>query len=108
MVERDGEIGNTIAKIEELQNKINQLDMQTFYSKYVNKRKRPDGDVGDRGTNGHGRAWHGGATDCEELGAELGAHGYEVEPQEIKDENGYVIIEPFFKVCQPLSTYAPR
>jgi len=103
MVERDGEIGNTIAKIEYLQREINKLDMQTFYSKDVNKRKRPD-DVGDRGTGGNGRARRGGGTDC----AELGAHGYEVEPQEMVDEKGYVIVKPIREVRQPLSTYTPR
>jgi hypothetical protein len=96
MMERDREIGNTMAKIKELQRKIDELEMQRLYFKDANK--WTDSDVGDRSTGGHGRAGHG---DC----AELGAHGYEVEPQDIVDENGY---GPFIKVRRPLSTYATR
>jgi hypothetical protein len=39
--------------------------------------------------------------------AELGAHGYEVEPQVIEDKSGFVI-ESFSKVRQALSAYATR
>jgi len=64
------------------------------------KRKR-DNDVGDPGAGGGAE---GRGTDC----AELRAHGYEVEPQDIEDETGSVIMKPLFNVRQPLSTYAPR
>ena len=77
--------------------------MQTFYSNDVNKRKRPDDDVGDRGTGENGRARRGGGAGH----AELEAHGYEVEPQETYDEKGYVISERIPKVRQPLFTYVP-
>jgi hypothetical protein len=81
---------DTEAKIRQFQNKINQHNkiypMKSFYTKdttSMNKRKRVDGD--DRGAAGGGS---GGvdATDC----AELGAHGYEVEPRDIVDENGQI------------------
>ena len=44
-----------------------------------------------------------GATDC----AELGAHGYEVEPQDFVYENG-IVMESLSNVRQPFSTYAQR
>jgi hypothetical protein len=102
MVEKDGEIGNTNTKIEHLQREIKKLGVQTFYSN--NKRKRTGGgDAGDRGTGGNGRARGGGGRDCAE---DLETHGYKVEPQDIVDEKGYVVVKS--QVRQPLSTYAPR
>ena len=52
-------------------------------------------DVDDRGAGGG--AGGVGATDR----AELGAHGYEVEPRDFVDESGYAI-ESFSNVRQPL------
>jgi hypothetical protein len=101
MLESEGEIGNTRAKIEELQNMIRQFPMKSFYTEDTNKRKRLNSEITDRGASG--RAGGGGAPEY----AELGAHGYEVEPQVIVDDKGGVF-EPLFKVRQPLFTYAPR
>ena len=63
--------------------------MMPFDDEGTRGNKRNRGDSDDRGAE---------ATDC----MELEAHGYEVEPREVVDENGYVIME------QPHSTYAPR
>jgi hypothetical protein len=112
MLERDKETEDTEAKINELRGKIydhnKHFPMKSFHTEDTqgNRRKCPDRDVDDRSTGTGGGAGGVDATDC----AELEAHGYEVEPQEVVDENGYVIIEPFFKVylCRPLSIYAPR
>jgi len=106
MLERDEETGDTEAKIKALQNRINNHDkrfpMKSFNTKDTDKRKRPDNDVDDRGAGGDGGAKGVCATEC----AELRAHGYEVEPRDVVDESG--TMESFFKVRQPLSTYAPR
>jgi hypothetical protein len=109
MLERDKETEDTETKIQELQERIDDhnedFPMKSFHTKDTqgNKRKRPDRDVDDQGADGGA----GGvdATDC----AELGTHGYEVEPREVVDESGNVIMKPLFKVClrRPLSTYAP-
>ena len=99
MLESEGEIGNIRAKIEELQSRIKQFPMKSFYAEDTNKGKRLDSDISSRGASERG----GGATED----AELGAHGYEVEPQVIVDNKGGVI-EPFFKVRQPLFTYSLR
>jgi hypothetical protein len=82
------------AKIQRLQNRIDQHNKE-YPMKSFHTEDTPNSDVDDRGV---------GATDC----AELGVHGYEVEPRVfVDDESGYVM-ESFSKVRQPLSTYAPR
>ena len=112
MLERDEESEDAKAKIDQLQSKIEKYDneypMKSFNTKDSpgtnntgNKRKRPDRDVGDQGTGGGAGSVDG--TDC----AELETYGYEVEPQDIVDESGFVI-QAFSKVRQPFSTYAPR
>jgi hypothetical protein len=109
MLGREEERGDTKAKIQQLQSKIKKHDkeyhMKPFHTKGTlgtnnscrSKRKR-DGDDGGQGAGGGA-----GSTDC----AELRSHGYEVEPQVIVDESGFVI-ESFIKVRQPFSTCAPR
>ena len=106
LLERDEKGEDTEAKIYQLQSKIEKYDkkyhMASFNTKDKkmgtnntgNKRKRSDRDVSDKDTGG---------TDC----AVLETHGYEVEPQEIVDESGFVI-QTFNKVRQLFSTYAPR
>jgi hypothetical protein len=110
MLERDEKDEDMEAKMTLLRNKIERHDdeypMNSFNTKETNnrnKRKRTDRDVSDKGTGGGGGAGSVGGTDC----AELETHGYEVEPQDIVDESGFVI-QAFFKVWQPFSTYAPR
>jgi hypothetical protein len=71
---------------------FNFKDTQGTNKTQGNKRKRLNSDVNDRGAGGG--AGGVGATDC----AELGAHGYEVEPQDVVDEDGFVIMASFFKV----------
>ena len=97
MLERDEEGEDTEVKISQLRSNLekhdNEYPMDWFNNTRI-KRKRPDRDFSDKGTGG---------TDC----AELKTHSYEVEPQEIVDESGFVI-QAFFKVRQPFSTYAPR
>ena len=96
ILEREDEIGDTKAIIKELQKKI-EAPMKTLYSKETtnnkgkNKRKRLDGGIGDRGAGRRARG--GGTTDC----AELRAHDYNVEPEDIVDESGGVF-KAFFKV----------
>ena len=87
--------------------------MKTFHTKNTpgpnnaqgkgSKRPRTDSDVDDRGVGGGGGAGGADATDC----AELGAHGYEVEPRDFVDEDG-IVYESLSNVRQPLSPYAPR
>jgi hypothetical protein len=108
MLEREKETKDTEAKIQELLSKISNDKgrFKPFYTKdtRASKRKRTESDVNDQDAGGG--AGGVGATDY----AELGAHGYEVEPEEVVDESGNVIMEPFFKVClcRSLSTYAPH
>ena len=109
MLERDEETEDTKAKIQQLQDKIDQHDkeypMKSFHTKDTvgNKRKCLDRGADDRGAGGG--AGDIGATDC----AELRAHGYEVKPrvEEVVDESRGVM-KLLSKVLQPLSTYAPR
>jgi hypothetical protein len=96
VLERNKEAGDTEAKIQQLQNKIDQYDkkyyfMKSFYSK------------DSQGTNSQDVP---STTDC----AEIRAHGYEVKPEagEIVDESGKYVLKPLYKVWQPLSTYTPR
>jgi hypothetical protein len=110
MLEKDEETGNTIEKTLELQLRIdrhnNQCPMMTFDSGGPDKNRRrtdPSYDVDDRGTGG-GTGGSALATEC----AELEAHGYEVESQDVMDESGCVMMEPIMKVGQLLSTYARR
>jgi hypothetical protein len=110
MLERDKETKDTEAKIQELQERIydhnEDFPMKSFHTKDTqrNKRKRLDMDVDDQGADGG----DGGVGETDY--GELGAHGYEVEPREVVDESGNVIMKLLFKVClcRPLSTYAPR
>ena len=108
MLERDEESEDTKAKIDQLQRKIERHDnafpMKSFNTNDKlgnnntgNKRKRPHRDGGDQGTGGG--AGSVGGTDY----AELEAHGYGVEPQDIVDESGFVI-QAFSKVRQPFRT----
>ena len=101
MLERDKEIGDTEATINELQTRINKhnkkFPMKSFHAR-MNRRKRSDSDVPGRSAGG------ADASDS----AELEAHEYEVEPQDVVDEDGNVIMKPFFKVHQPPSNYAAR
>ncbi len=80
--------------------------MMSFNYKERTTGKRKRGDNDDRGAGGGGGAEDADAdaADC----MELEAHGYEVEPRNVVDENGYVIMESFSYVRQPLFTYAPR
>ncbi len=84
---------DTTAKIFQLQCAIDKHHMKSFHTNGTTENKSERGDDDDRGA---------GATDC----VELEAHGYEVEPRDVVDENGFVIIESFSNVRQPLSTYA--
>jgi hypothetical protein len=104
MLERENDDG-TNAKIKLLQEMVNEHDrkhhMETFSTKdHLKKRKLDDQNAGgaDGGSGGVD------ATDC----AELEAHGYEVEPQDVVDEYGFVMEKFCNMVRQPLSTYAPR
>jgi hypothetical protein len=82
VLENEEETGNTGEQMQELQNMIAKHD-----------KEHPMKTFNTEGT---------GARDC----VELGAHGYEVQPRVIEDENG--IWELFSNVRQPVSTYAPR
>jgi hypothetical protein len=97
MLERENDDG-TNAKIKLLQEMVNEHDrkhhMETFSTKDHSKKRKLD----DRNAGGVD------ATDC----AELEAHGYEVEPQDVVDEYGFVMEKFCNMVRQPLSTYAPR
>ncbi|KAF8501598.1 kinase-like domain-containing protein [Russula emetica] len=91
MLEKEEE-GDTKAKIQQLRNSTDQHDkryhMKSFHTKDTgNKRKRPNSDVDGVG----GGAGGGDATDC----AELRAHGYQVEPRDIVDEDRHIMIESF-------------
>jgi len=90
---------DTTAKINQFLKAIDKHNekhpMMSFDDEGTRGNKRNRGDSDDRGA---------GATDC----MELEAHGYEVEPREVVDENGHVIMESFSYVQQPHSTYAPR
>jgi hypothetical protein len=108
VLEMEEETEDTAAKIQDLISKIekhNKGRMKTFHTKDTpgsnhaqrNKRPRLNSDVDDRGAGGG--AGGADATDC----AELGAHGYEVEPRDIVDEDG-IVYEPLFDVRRPLST----
>jgi hypothetical protein len=105
MLEGEEEAEDTEEKIQELLSKINNNKgrLKSFYTNDTRggKRKRTESAVDDQGAGGG--AGGVGATDY----AELGAHGYEVDPEEVVDESGNVIMEPLFKVRRPLSTYAP-
>ncbi len=106
MLGREIEAGDTTAKINQLKHAINKYDtihhMMSFYSKDSRKKKKKRGNDGDQGSGGGAEG--AGSTDY----VELGAHGYEVEPREVVDENGFVIMKSLSNVRQPLSTYAPR
>lgn len=78
----------------------NKHRIKSFHTK--DSKKQKTGNDGGRGAGGG--ADDAGSTDC----VELEAHGYEVEPREMVDKNGYVIMESFSNVRQPHSTYAPR
>ena len=85
MLEMEEGDDDTKAKIRLLKSKIKKHNaahpMESFYSRDTQgkKRKRPNGDVENRGADG-------GATNS----AELGARDYELEPEEIVDEKGGV------------------
>jgi hypothetical protein len=104
MLEREEETGDTGAKIRQLQKSIEKHNkehpMQSFNTKDTPGTNNPQGNKRRRGDDGGGGA---GETDS----AELGAHGYEVEPRDLVDENG-IVMESLSDVRQPLSTYAPR
>ncbi|KAF8506612.1 kinase-like domain-containing protein [Russula emetica] len=105
MLEKEEEAGDTKAKIQQLQNRINQhhrkYPMKSFHTKDTrNKRKRPDSDVDSAG----GGAGGVDATDC----AELGAHGYQVEPRDIVDEDGYIMMESFSNTPSHILTVYQR
>jgi hypothetical protein len=103
------EMEDTEMKIKQLQDKVKQHadehHMKWLYTKdspgtnntQGNKRKRAD----DRGAGGGAEG--ASTAHC----AELGEQGYEVEPQDIVDESGFVI-ESFSRVRQALSAYATR
>ena len=110
MLETEETDDTTEAIVQQLQNRIEEHNvvypMESFHIKNtkdtrMKKRKRLNGDVDDPGAGGS----VGGvdATDC----AQLRAHGYDIEPRDVIDERGNVIIKVSY-VRQPLSTYAPR
>lgn len=103
VLERDEENEDTKVKIRYCQDNIKQHNMKypmklphikdaLGNDAQGNKKKREDGE------RPSGNA--GGVSETDY--AELGAYGYEVEPQDIEDERGYAIMS-FFKVWQPLS-----
>jgi hypothetical protein len=102
MLERDKETRDTIAKMKQLQSRINKHNKEHPMMSFHSGTKRKYGDEDGQGAGGG--AGDVGATNC----ALLKAHGFEVEPREVVDESGFVIMESLSNVRQPLSTYALR
>jgi hypothetical protein len=106
MLENEEETRNTGKQIQELKRElakhVSKYPMKTFnHTQGTGGTNDAKGNKRKRGDNAGGGNGGAGARDC----AELGAHGYEVQPRVIVDENG--IMEPFSNVRQPVSTYAP-
>jgi hypothetical protein len=107
VLEREKYTEDTEAKIRQLKDKIEKHNkvyrMESFHTKDTRgNNTQGNNSQGNRRKRGDGGA---GATDS----AELGAHGYEIEPRDFVDDSG-IVYESFSSsnVRQPLCSYAPR